>query len=84
MSTDGGVAVRRGGMVLIRQMQQRAGWALVPGRPERNGADAFEACQEQPQPVPEWVCHRHRRERRGHRTSEKTIIFTPPSRGTHS
>ena len=48
----------------------------MPGRPS---TDAFEACQAQPQPIPECLCHRHRGERRGHRTSEKTIIFTPSS-----
>lgn len=51
----------------------------MPGRPGRNSTDAFEACQAQPQPIPECLCHRHRGERRGHRTSEKTIIFAPPS-----
>lgn len=51
----------------------------MPGRPGRNSTDAFEACQAWPQPIPECLCHRHRGERRGHRTSEKTIIFAPPS-----
>lgn len=51
----------------------------MPGRPGRNSTDASEACQAWPQPIPECLCHRHRGERRGHRTSEKTIIFTPPS-----
>lgn len=51
----------------------------MPGRPGRNSTDAFEACQARPQPIPECLCHRHRGERRGHRTSEKTIIFAPPS-----
>lgn len=60
-----------------------AGWDPVPGRPGRNSADAFEACQAQPQPIPECLCHRHRGERRGHRTSEKTIISTPPSLWIH-
>lgn len=56
----------------------------MPGRPGRNSADAFEACQARPQPIPECLCHRHRGEWRGHRTSEKTIIFTPPSLRKHS